>query len=44
MIVTGLEAVGKNRSRVYLDEELAFVLYKGELSRYGIKEGAELSE
>lgn len=44
MIVTGLEAVGKNRSCVYLDEELAFVLYKGELSRYGIKEGAELSE
>lgn len=43
MIVTKIEPAGKNRSKVYLDEQLAFVLYKGELSSYGIEEGRELS-
>ena len=43
MTVTQIEAVGKNRSRIYIDEQLAFVLYRGELSRYGIKEGSEIS-
>ncbi len=44
MVITKLEALGKNRSRVFIDEELAFVLYRGELSRYQIREGEELSE
>ncbi len=44
MTVTGIEPFGQNRSKVYLDEEFAFVLYKGELSRYGIREDAELPE
>jgi regulatory protein len=41
MIVTGIESVmgphsKKPRFRVFIDEKFAFVLYKGELSRYGI--------
>lgn len=44
MIITGIETVGKSRSRIYIDEQLAFVLYRGELSRYRIKLDKELSE
>lgn len=44
MTVTKIAAVGKSKSRVYIDEQLAFVLYRGELSRYRIKEGEELPE
>lgn len=43
MIVTRLEEVTKSRYKVYLDEQFAFVLYKGELSRFSIKEGAEVT-
>jgi len=35
---------GKNRYCVYLDNGFSFVLYKGELSQYGITEGVELSD
>lgn len=44
MIVTKLEPVTKTKFKIYLDEQFAFVLYKGELSRYRIKEGQELSQ
>ena len=44
MIITNIEAVTKAKSRVYIDEQLAFVLYKGELSRYKIKKDEEISE
>ena len=46
MTVTKIEAVvnSKNRYKVYVDEQFAFVLYKGELSRYHITEGAEITE
>lgn len=44
MTVTGIEPLGKNRSRVYVDEQAAFILYRGELSRYGIEEGSTLTE
>lgn len=44
MIVTSLESVTKTKFKVYLDEQFAFVLYKGELSRYRIQEGSELSQ
>lgn len=44
MTVTKIEPLGKNRNRVYIDEELAFVLYRGELSHYEIKEGCEIQE
>lgn len=44
MIVTKIEPFGKNRYRIYIDEQRAFVLYKGELSRYKVKEGEELGQ
>lgn len=36
MIVTDIVALDKKRSKIYLDEEFAFVLYKGELRSYKI--------
>ena len=44
MIVTGLKRLGKGRYEVSLDGEVAFVLYKGDLARYDLHEGEELSE
>lgn len=44
MDITNIEAVTKAKSRVYIDEQLAFVLYKGELSRYKIKVNGTISE
>lgn len=44
MIVTKIEAVTKAKSRVYVDGQFAFVLYRGELSHYQVKEGQELTE
>ena len=43
MIVTKTEACTRTKYRVWLDGEFAFVLYKGELSRYGVREGEELT-
>ena len=44
MKVTKLEPVTKTKYKVYLDEQFAFVLYKGELSRYKKQEEVELSQ
>lgn len=44
MKVTRVESVTKTKYKVFLEEQFAFELYKGELSRYRIAEGAELSE
>lgn len=44
MTVTGIEPCGKTKYKVYLDGEFAFVLYKGELSRFGIREEAIVQE
>ena len=44
MYVTKLEPVTKAKYKVFLEEQFAFVLYKGELSRYKIEEGATLSQ
>ena len=35
MIVTGIEEQTKTKFKVYLDGTFAFVLYKGELKRFG---------
>lgn len=43
MTVTQIVELSKSRSKVYIDQEFAFVLYKGELRLYHIREGAELS-
>lgn len=44
MIVTDIVELDKKRSKVFIDGEFAFVLYKGELRTYSIKTGSELSE
>lgn len=44
MEVTEVIEVSKSRSKVYLDYEIAFVLYKGDLRLYHIKKGSILSQ
>ena len=44
MMITEVAAVTKSRYRVVLDGETAFILYKGELHRFHIKQGEELEE
>lgn len=44
MNVTKVEAITKTKFRVEVEEEFAFVLYKGELKRYGVIEGEEISK
>ena len=45
MVVTKIEPITKTRFRIYADEneKPLFVLYKGELSRYHIAVGEEIS-
>lgn len=42
MIVTQIAEASKSRRKIYLDGQFAFVLYKGELRKFHIKEGQEL--
>ena len=44
MIVTKIETVNKTKYKVYIDDQFAFALYKGELSRYRIKEDAPIED
>ncbi len=44
MTITQILPIDKKRSRIWLDEEFAFVLYKGELRRFNMGEGGQLSE
>ena len=44
MIISEIKELDKKRVKVYIDNEFAYVLYKGELRDYSIKEGQELSE
>lgn len=44
MIVTRLSEVSASRVKVYIDEQSAFVLYKGELRKYGLREGGPIEE
>ena len=44
MIITEILPYGKMKSRVLTDGDLVFCVYKGELKKYGLEEGAELSE
>ena len=43
MIVTQITELTKSRSKVYIDQEFAFVLYKGELRLYHVAEGKEIT-
>ncbi len=44
MIVTGLEPCGKNKVKVYIEEEYYFMLYNREIYRYGLKVDKEISD
>ena len=44
MTVTDIIELSKSKKRVYIDNEFAFVLYKGELHKYGIILGEEIAE
>ena len=44
MVVTRVEELSRSRSKVYIEEEFAFVLYKGELRLYHVHQGEELSQ
>ena len=44
MMVTSIVPIDKRKSKVFLDEGFAFVLYKNELERYGIYEGGSISD
>lgn len=44
MLITQIEELSKSRSKVFIEQEFAFVLYKGELRLYHIREGEEISE
>jgi regulatory protein len=44
MIVTRIEEMTKSRCSIFLEDEFAFVLYKGELRHFRVQEGKELPE
>lgn len=44
MLVTKIQDYAKKRYQIWLDGEAAFVLYKGDLRHYRIREGEELEE
>lgn len=44
MTITEITAITKSRYRVVLDEENFFVLYSGELRRFRMEQGGELTE
>lgn len=44
MTVTEIIKIDKSKSKVFLDEEFAFALYAGEIRKFRIEEGADVSE
>ena len=44
MIITKIEPLTLKKCRIELDGETSFALYKGEVSRFHLKEGEELTE
>lgn len=43
-IITAIEEYHKSKYKIFINDEFAFVLYKGELRRYGIKKGIPMTE
>lgn len=44
MIITGITEISKSKVKIMIDDEFAFVLYKGELRSYHLKEGQEITK
>ena len=43
-VVTRIEELDKKRSKIYINHEMAFVLYKGEIAQYKLEEGVGIEE
>lgn len=43
-VITGITGLSGGRCKIEIDGEMRFVLYKGELRRYHLKEGERISE
>lgn len=43
-IITAIEEYHKSKYKIFINDEFAFVLYKGELRRYGIKKGIPMTK
>ncbi len=39
MIISDILEISASKKKIFIDQEFAFVLYKGELRKYGLKEG-----
>ena len=44
MIVTDITELSKSKYKIFIDDEFAFVLYKGELRQYGIKKDEQINK
>lgn len=44
MTVTRIEEMDKRRSKIYINHEFAFVLYKGEMKQFKIEEGENIAD
>lgn len=44
MTVTGIVKFSESKRKIYIDQEFAFVLYKGDIHKYGLEEDKELTE
>lgn len=44
MIITRVEEINSKKSRIYIQDEKAFVLYKGEIRRCQLREGKDISD
>lgn len=44
MTVTEIKPINSKKSKIYIDDEFAFVLYKGEIRRFGFEEGEVVSQ
>ena len=43
MLVTEIVKYTESKSKIYIDYEFAFVLYKGDIHKYGLEEGQKIS-
>ena len=43
MTVTDIVALDNKRSKIFIDGEFAFILYRGEIRNYGLRTGEEIS-
>ncbi len=44
MTITKIEEIDKVKYKIYIDEDFAFILYKQDIKRYALYEGADLKE